>query len=423
MSSSPVCTCCVCPAHGPAGHGADQPGGGAGWAGPARRYLESVVEWLDGPEAMGAGHGELEARLQVHSREQYRLLLQGHLDERARLETRRSAVTGSDGVSRPRVENGHRRGLTTVFGPVTVTRKAYRAVPGTAAADAGTACCRPPRTACPGRLGRAARADGTAPEPMPDGTGTTTAPRRPAAAPRSTGVGTADAESVSGRCGAEPAGGQALGGTGAVGGGGGGARVVRRCPGGDRAGDRGAAGQAAGGGPGPHGRGGHRGVLRRPPAPAVPGPGAGPAGRRQGHRDAPGQPAPRHRRARRPGVGEAGHPALTRGETRPQADGRDRRGVRPGPRPAHGRRHHPHPPPQITAGQAGPPAGPGRDRQMAGRQRHRRHPRRHRGHVRRGRTPRPGPRADLGRAGRRQPPADRHDPRPGQPPAASPSPS
>ena len=117
MSSSPVCTCCVCPTHGPAGHGADQSGpgaeqsgGGTGWAGPARRYLESVVAWLDGPEASTAGHGELEARLQVHSREQYRLLLQGHLDERARLEKRRSAVIGSDGVSRPRVENGHRRG-------------------------------------------------------------------------------------------------------------------------------------------------------------------------------------------------------------------------------------------------------------------------------------------------------------------------
>jgi hypothetical protein len=128
-----------------------------------------VVEWLDGPEARGAGHGELEARLQVHSREQYRLLLQGHLDERARLEKRRSAVTGSDGVSRPRVENGHRRGLTTVFGPVTVTRKAYRAVPGTAA-DAGTAC----PTASDALPGPAS-------ELMPEGTGTTTgtAPEAP----------------------------------------------------------------------------------------------------------------------------------------------------------------------------------------------------------------------------------------------------
>ena len=130
------------------------------------------MEWLDGPEAMGAGHGELEARLQVHSREQYRLLLQGHLDERARLEKRRSGVTGSDGVSRPRVENGHRRGLTTVFGSVTVTRKAYRAVPGITgahtAADAGTAC--PSASdALPGSEAE------PLPEPMPEGTGTTTA--------------------------------------------------------------------------------------------------------------------------------------------------------------------------------------------------------------------------------------------------------
>ncbi len=180
MSSSPVCTCCVCPAHGPAGPGADQPGGGAGWAGPARRYLESVVEWLDGPEAMGAGHGELEARLQVHSREQYRLLLQGHLDERARLEKRRSAVTGADGVPRPRVENGHRRGLTTVFGPVTVTRKAYRAVPGTAA-DTGTAA--DGGTACPTVSGAL---PGPASDLMPEGTDTTTstAPQAPDAPPQ-----------------------------------------------------------------------------------------------------------------------------------------------------------------------------------------------------------------------------------------------
>jgi hypothetical protein len=126
------------------------------------------VEWLDGPEAMGAGHGELEARLQVHSREQYRLLLQGHLDERARLEKRRSAVTGADAVSRPRVENGHHRGLSTVFGTVTVTRKAYRAVPGTTAGEVGSA--RPTASdALPG----------PAPDLMADGTDT--AP--PAAAP------------------------------------------------------------------------------------------------------------------------------------------------------------------------------------------------------------------------------------------------
>jgi hypothetical protein len=86
---------------------------------------------------MSAGHGELEARLQVDAREQYRLLLQGHLDERAAREPRRSRVTGSDEVPRRRVENGHSRGLVSVFGSVTVTRKAYRAAPAAPAGPAG----------------------------------------------------------------------------------------------------------------------------------------------------------------------------------------------------------------------------------------------------------------------------------------------
>jgi hypothetical protein len=89
--------------------------------------LESVVAWLDCPEAMAVGHGELEARLQVDSREQYRLLLQGHLDVRAAREPRRLEVIDGGGVTRRRVENGHTRALETMFGPVTVTRKAYRA--------------------------------------------------------------------------------------------------------------------------------------------------------------------------------------------------------------------------------------------------------------------------------------------------------
>jgi hypothetical protein len=52
MSSSSACTCRVCPAHAtpepPAGVG-DRAGERAGWAGPAREYLDSVVDWLDGP--------------------------------------------------------------------------------------------------------------------------------------------------------------------------------------------------------------------------------------------------------------------------------------------------------------------------------------------------------------------------------------
>jgi hypothetical protein len=124
MSSSRICACCVCPTHA-----AQLSGGDAGWAGLAREHLESVVAWLDGPEAMAAGHEELEDRLQVDAREQYRLLLQGHLDERAERERRRDDVAGCDGATRRRVEDGHQRSLASVFGPVTVTRKAYRATP------------------------------------------------------------------------------------------------------------------------------------------------------------------------------------------------------------------------------------------------------------------------------------------------------
>ena len=137
MASSPVCTCCVCPVRVPAraniGPGDGPDDARARWAGPAREHLDSIVGWLDGTEAMGTGHGDLQERLQVHSREQYRLLLQGHLDERARRELRRAEVIGGDGVPRPRVENGHESGLTSVFGSVTVTRKVYRATPGATA--------------------------------------------------------------------------------------------------------------------------------------------------------------------------------------------------------------------------------------------------------------------------------------------------
>jgi hypothetical protein len=126
MSSSLTCRCSVCPTHAalPCSCSAS-----AEWARVTREHLESVVAWLDGPEALNAGHGELEARPQIDMREQYRLLLQGHLDARAAREPRRSGVAGSDEVPRSRVEDGHTRGLVSVFGLVTVTRKAYRAKP------------------------------------------------------------------------------------------------------------------------------------------------------------------------------------------------------------------------------------------------------------------------------------------------------
>jgi hypothetical protein len=55
-------------------------------------------------------------------------MLQDHLDLRSIREPRQAQVTGSDRVARRRIEAGHERALATVFGAVTVTRIAYRAL-------------------------------------------------------------------------------------------------------------------------------------------------------------------------------------------------------------------------------------------------------------------------------------------------------
>jgi hypothetical protein len=93
----------------------------------SRTYLAEIEGWLSGGEAAALAHAELEERLGERGRELLRLLHQDHLDLRAAREQRRADVTGADGVPRTRAEARHRRGLTTVFGQVTVTRMAYRA--------------------------------------------------------------------------------------------------------------------------------------------------------------------------------------------------------------------------------------------------------------------------------------------------------
>ena len=103
---------------------AAEPGAGFG---AGRETFESVVGFLDGAEAAAMEHAELEAELDTRGRELMRRLLQDHLDLRAGREQRLDAVTDTDGVPRSRVESGHTRALTSVFGEVTVTRRAYRA--------------------------------------------------------------------------------------------------------------------------------------------------------------------------------------------------------------------------------------------------------------------------------------------------------
>jgi hypothetical protein len=93
----------------------------------SRACLAEIEGWLSDSEAAALTHAELEEQLGERGRELLRLLHQDHLDLRAARERRRADMTGADGVARTRVEAGHRRGLMTMFGQVTVTRMAYRA--------------------------------------------------------------------------------------------------------------------------------------------------------------------------------------------------------------------------------------------------------------------------------------------------------
>ena len=93
----------------------------------SRACFEQIVAGLAAAEADGQTHTELEERLAGEGRELLRQLLQDHLDLRAVRELRQQQVADAEQVVHPRVEAGHRRGLATVFGQVTVARMAYRA--------------------------------------------------------------------------------------------------------------------------------------------------------------------------------------------------------------------------------------------------------------------------------------------------------
>jgi hypothetical protein len=96
----------------------------------SRELFDTVLGFLHGPDAAGLSHGELEARLDTDGRALLCRLLADHLTLRAQRETR-VEVIDADGVAHTRVEPGHTRALTTVFGQVRVERLAYRA-PGSA---------------------------------------------------------------------------------------------------------------------------------------------------------------------------------------------------------------------------------------------------------------------------------------------------
>lgn len=86
---------------------------------------------LAGPAAAVLTASDLEELLDERGRAVLKQLLQDHYDLRKVREEQqaredRAPVTGTDGITRTRLETGHGRALATLFGTVTVTRCAWR---------------------------------------------------------------------------------------------------------------------------------------------------------------------------------------------------------------------------------------------------------------------------------------------------------
>ena len=97
----------------------------------SRDMFSALAAELAGPAAAGLTACQLEDLLDERGREVLRQLLQDHFDLRAAREERqarqrRAPATGTDGITRARLEPGHGRLLATLFGTVRVTRCAWR---------------------------------------------------------------------------------------------------------------------------------------------------------------------------------------------------------------------------------------------------------------------------------------------------------
>ena len=247
----------------------------------SRECFRELEDWLASEDAAGLQHGELEEQLEVRGRELLRRLFQDRLDLTAAREERRHDVTGRDGVVRTRAERGRTRPLVTRFGQVRVSRIAYRS-PGRSNVHLLDAALNLPEEKHSHGLRKMAAVESARGSMEAAG----------AAITRATGVtiGKRQLEELARRCAAHVE-----------------AFYLWR-------------------------------VIE-------PGPGrvaADPDLRREGHRDAAGGAAPRHREGRRGRRGQARHQAVSRGKARPQADGRAGLRLRRGPGPAHPPGRHQH---------------------------------------------------------------------------------
>jgi hypothetical protein len=91
---------------------------------PAEQFA-GLAAWT-AEEAGYLDHADREKAIGDEGRELQRLLLQAAFDLDAAREERAAGVTSAAGIGHGSVEKGHGRGLASVFGPVRVTRMAYR---------------------------------------------------------------------------------------------------------------------------------------------------------------------------------------------------------------------------------------------------------------------------------------------------------
>jgi len=96
----------------------------AALAAPAEQFA-GLAAWA-AEEAGYLDHGEREKVIGDEGRELQRRLLQATFDIDSAREERAEGVTSAAGIRHGTVEAGHGRGVTSVFGPVRVTRLAYR---------------------------------------------------------------------------------------------------------------------------------------------------------------------------------------------------------------------------------------------------------------------------------------------------------
>ena len=90
-----------------------------------REQLEGIIVALSSDERSAQEHGEVEAFIQEEGTELLRKLLQGYLDIRADTEIRQEHVISPSGKTLNHVRTSTSRGMTSLFGDVTVQRLGY----------------------------------------------------------------------------------------------------------------------------------------------------------------------------------------------------------------------------------------------------------------------------------------------------------